>query len=60
MIASTIDRYLVAAKERDPLRGKSTTKPSTFLRSFIQACKAGDEVEDAPPRGGLSTLAAHR
>ena len=48
MSGATIDRYLVAAKERDPLRGKSTTKPSTLLRSSIQVRKAGDEVEDVP------------
>jgi hypothetical protein len=48
MSGATIDRYLVAAKERDPLLGKSTTKPSTILRSSIQVRKAGDEVEDIP------------
>src|SRR5664279_5020958 len=48
MSGATIDRYLVAAKERDPLRGKTTTKPSTLLRSSIQIRKAGDEVEDVP------------
>ena len=48
MSGATIDRYLIAAKQRDPLRGKSTTKPSTLLRSSIAVRKAGDEVEDIP------------
>jgi hypothetical protein len=48
MSGATFDRYLVAAKERDLLRGKTTTKPSTLLRSSIQIRKAGDEVEDIP------------
>lgn len=48
MSAATIDRYLAPARARDPLRGKSTTKPSPLLRNSITVRKAGDEVEDAP------------
>ena len=48
MSAATLDRYLAPARERDPLRGKSTTKPSPLLRSSISIRRAGDEVEDAP------------
>ena len=48
MSAATIDRYLAPARERDPLRGKATTKPSLLLRSSITVRKAGDEVEDSP------------
>lgn len=48
MSPATIDRYLAPARARDPLRGKSTTKPSPLLRSSIKVRKAGDEVEDAP------------
>jgi hypothetical protein len=48
MSAATIDRYLVPARAEDPLRGKTTTKPSPLLRSSISIRKAGDEVEDVP------------
>ena len=48
MSAATIDRYLAPARSRDPLRGKSATKPSPLLRSSIQIRRAGDEVEDEP------------
>lgn len=48
MSPATIDRYLAPTRARDPLRGKSTTKPSPLLRSSITIRKAGDEVEDAP------------
>lgn len=48
MSAATIDRYLGPARARDPLRGKSTTKPSPLLRSSISIRRAGDEVEEVP------------
>ncbi len=48
MSAATLDRYLAPARERDPLRGKSTTKPSPLLRSSISIRRAGDEVEETP------------
>ncbi|TFV56267.1 transposase [Geodermatophilus sp. DF01-2] len=48
MSPATIDRYLAPARARDPLRGKSTTKPSPLLRTSIKIRKAGDEVEDTP------------
>ena len=48
MSAATIDRYLAPARARDPLRGKSTTRPSPLLRNSITVRKAGDEAEDAP------------
>lgn len=46
MSAATIDRYLAPARARDPIRGVSTTKASSLLRSSITIRKAGDEVED--------------
>ncbi|TVS74522.1 transposase family protein [Mycobacterium helveticum] len=48
MSSATIDRYLRAAKARDQVKGKSTTKPSPLLRSSIKIRKATDEVEAAP------------
>lgn len=48
MSAATIDRYLAPARARDPLYGKSTTKPSPLLRNSIRVRKAGDEVEGEP------------
>lgn len=48
MSPATIDRYLAAAKAKDPVRGKTTTKPSPLLRSAITIRKAGDEVEAEP------------
>jgi transposase InsO family protein len=48
MSAATIDRYLAPARARDPLRGKTTTKPSPLLRNSITIRKAGDEVEEGP------------
>ena len=48
MSAATIDRYLAPARQKDPLRGICTTKPSPLLRTSIQIRKAGDEVETMP------------
>lgn len=48
MSAATIDRYLAPVRARDPLRGKTTTKPSPLLRNSIKIRKAGDEVEEGP------------
>jgi hypothetical protein len=48
MSAATVDRYLAAAKARDPLRGQSTTTASPLLRTSIKVRKAGDEVEAEP------------
>lgn len=48
MSPATIDRYLKSAKEKDPLRGISTTKPSPLLRSTITIRKAGEEVAAEP------------
>ncbi|MGV1004074.1 MAG: hypothetical protein ACOYEV_04740 [Candidatus Nanopelagicales bacterium] len=41
-------KYLAAAPAKDPLRGKSTTKPGALLRNSISVRKAGDEVEAEP------------
>ena len=46
--AATIDRYLATARAKDPIRGKTTTKPGTMLRNSISIRKAGDEVEAEP------------
>ena len=48
MSPASIDRYLKTAKASDQIKGVSTTKPSSLLRSSIQIRKAGDEVEAEP------------
>lgn len=48
MSPASIDRYLKPARDKDPLRGLSATKPSTVLRTSITIRKAGDEVENEP------------
>ena len=48
MSPATIDRYLAPVRGKDPIRGKTTTKPSPLLRSSITIRKAGDEVEAEP------------
>ena len=48
MSPATIDRYLAPAKTRDPIRGKSTTKPGSMLRTSISIRRAGDEVDHEP------------
>ena len=48
MSGASIDRYLKGAKTSDQIRGVSTTKPSTLLRSSIRIRRAGDEVEAEP------------
>ena len=48
MSAASIDRYLQGAKARDQIKGVSTTKPSSLLRSSIAIRRAGDEVEAEP------------
>ena len=48
MSAASIDRYLRGAKASDRVRGVSTTKTSTLLRSSIRIRRAGDEVEGEP------------
>lgn len=57
MSAATIDRYLAPARARDPLRGKSTTKPGHLLRNSITVRKAGDEVEAEPGFFEVDTVA---
>lgn len=48
MSPATIDRYLKPVRDKDPIRGKSTTKPGHLLRNSITIRKAGDEVEAEP------------
>lgn len=48
MSPATIDRYLKPAREKDQVKGISTTKPSPLLRSSITIRKAGDEVASEP------------
>jgi hypothetical protein len=43
-----IDRYLAPIKVADLLRGKTTTKPGSMLRTSITIRKAGDEIEGVP------------
>ena len=57
MSPATIDRYLQPARARDPIRGKTTTKPSTLLRNSISIRKAGDEVEAEPGFFEVDTVA---
>jgi hypothetical protein len=48
MSSATIDRYLRAVKARDQIKGKSTTRASPLLRSWVKIRKATDEVETSP------------
>jgi len=57
MSAATIDRYLAPARAKDPLHGKSATKPGSLLRNSITIRKAGDEVEDEPGFFEVDTVA---
>ena len=57
MSPATIDRYLAPARSKDPIRGKSTTKPGTLLRNSISIRKAGDEVEAEPGFFEIDTVA---
>lgn len=57
MSAATIDRYLATARAKDPIRGKTTTKPGTMLRNSISIRKAGDEVEAEPGFFEVDTVA---
>lgn len=57
MSAATIDRYLAAVRAKDPLRGKSATKPGALLRNSISVRKAGDEVEAEPGFFEVDTVA---
>lgn len=57
MSAATIDRYLAPARAKDPIRGKSTTKPGSLLRNSITIRKAGDEVEAEPGFFEVDTVA---
>jgi len=54
---ATIDRYLAPAKARDPLRGKSTTRPGTMLRTSITIRRASDEAETEPGFFEVDTVA---
>jgi len=57
MSAATIDRYLKPVRDKDPLRGKTATKPDTLLRNSITIRKAGDEVDDEPGFFEVDTVA---
>ncbi|MFZ2164208.1 MAG: DDE-type integrase/transposase/recombinase [Propionibacteriaceae bacterium] len=57
MSAATIDRYLAPARAKDPLRGKSSTRPGNLLRNSISIRKAGDEVETEPGFFEVDTVA---
>lgn len=55
--AATIDRYLAPARAKDPIRGKTSTRPGTMLRNSISIRKAGDEVETEPGFFEVDTVA---
>lgn len=57
MSAATIDRYLAPARAKDPIRGKTATKPGSILRQSITIRKAGDEVESEPGFFEVDTVA---
>ena len=57
MSPATIDRYLTPARAKDPIRGKTTTKPGSLLRNSITIRKAGDEVETEPGFFEIDTVA---
>ena len=48
MSPATIDRYLAPVRQKDPLRGITTTTPGPLLRNSITIRKAGDEIEQVP------------
>lgn len=54
---ATINRYVVPAREKDPLRGISTTRPPPLLRASITIRKARDGVEATPGFFEADTLA---
>ncbi len=57
MSAATIDPYLAPVKAKDPIPGKTTTKPGSLLRNSIIIRKTGDEVEAEPGFFEVDTLA---
>lgn len=57
MSAATIDRYLAPARAKDPVHGKSATKPGSLLRNSITVRRAGDEVEAEPGFFEVDTVA---
>ena len=57
MSPATIDRYLAPVKAKDPLRGKTTTKPGTMLRTSISIRRAGDQAEAEPGFFEVDTVA---
>ncbi|WGH93780.1 transposase family protein [Auritidibacter ignavus] len=57
MSPATIDRYLKPVRDKDPLPGKSATKPGSLLRNSITVPKAGDELDDEPGFFEIDTLA---
>ena len=57
MSSATIDRYLAPARRSDPIRGKTTTKPGSLLRTSITIRKAGDEVAAEPGFFEVDTVA---
>lgn len=57
MSAATIDRHLAPARAKDPIRGKSATKPGKLLRNSISVRKAGDEIEAEPGFFEVDTVA---
>lgn len=57
MSAATIDRYLAPVRARDPIRGKSTTKPGNLLRNSVSVRKAGDEIDAEPGFFEVDTVA---
>jgi len=57
MSGATIDRYLGPTKAREPLRGKTTTKPGAMLRNSISIRKAGDQIACEPGFFEVDTVA---
>ncbi|WGH82654.1 transposase family protein [Auritidibacter ignavus] len=57
MSPATINRYLKPVRDKDPLPGKSATKPGSLLRNSITVPKAGDELDDEPGFFEIDTLA---
>lgn len=57
MSAATIDRYLKPVRDRDPIRGKTATKPGNLLRNSVAIRQAGDEVDDEPGFFEVDTVA---
>lgn len=58
MSPATIDRYLKPVRDKDPIKGRGTTTPSTsLLRTSVTIRRAGDETGEDPGLFEVDTVA---